>query len=199
MEERVESFLRDTYSWLLQNVPFYAVIAYNYLSTTTGIIFDASRTTARAIIQANIPCSWVFLARNSYPLQLKEGDVDSSLVAYNPSTQSFSSRGPRTHLDVVTAELLDENSKVIHDLSSFFYAVSWNSAENAPSILELVLVYNLEQRLYLPMETVKKYALRIIDSDCTLHTLSLDSQQVLLPSRGRFAEAPALSDELKVE
>jgi hypothetical protein len=93
-------------------------------------------------------------------------------------------------MDVVTAELLDANGLVFHDLSSFFYAVSWvSSASASPSVLELVLVFALENQFYLPLSTLEKFTVRILDSNCETHEISLTSDEARVPFTGFAAEA----------
>lgn len=196
MDDRLDTFLQDTYTWILHNAPYYVSIAYNYASTTAAHLFHLSRITARAVIHAHMPSSWVFLGRNGYPLMLKEGDIShetlASLLTYNPTTRSFCPTGPRdskTRLDVVTAELVDASGIVFHDLSSFFYAVSWvpTAAAGIPSILELVLVFALENQFYLPLSTLETFTVRILDSNCETHTISLASDEAREPFTGFVA------------
>lgn len=200
MDERLDTFLQDTYTWILRNAPYYGSIAYNYATTLVAHLFHLSRITARAVIHAHMPSSWVFLGRNTYPVMLKEGDMNSTtLLTYTPTLRAFGPSTPLTKkqtVDVVTAELVDASGIVFHDMSSFFYAVNWPSAPVAPveavgprgpSILELVLVFALENQFYLPLATLDTYTLRILDSNCETHEILLASDAAREPFMG-FAQ-----------
>jgi hypothetical protein len=152
-----------------------------------------------------MPSSWVFLGRNTYPVMLKEGDMNSTtLLTYNPTLHAFGPMPRISHVgnteerkrqtvDVVTAELVDASGIVFHDMSSFFYSVNWLSDAcdpRGPSILELVLVFALENQFYLPLTTLDTYTVRIMDSNCETHEILLASDAARDPFMG-FEQATA--------
>ena len=214
MDDRLDTFLQDTYTWILRNAPYYGSIAYNYATTLLTHLFHLSRITTRAVIHAHMPSSWVFLGRNTYPVMLKEGDMNSTtLLTYNPTLHAFGPMPPMSHLgnvegrkrqtvDVVTAELVDASGIVFHDMSSFFYSVNWLSdacGPRGPSILELVLVFALENQFYLPLATLDTYTVRIFDSNCETHEILLASDAAREPFMGFEQAATAVAAVETVE
>jgi len=185
----------DTYlqavRWLQRTLPVYGVIAYNKASSFVTATFECSRKTVRGIIDAHTESSWVFLQRNTYPLKLKEAYEYKNELVYNPELQRFTLVNifdtSRTMLNSVTAEVYNSKDVLEFDMSSFMYDVVWTRSSKT-SLLELVLVYALEQEKYIPTDILKTYTLRILDSSCQTHEILLGSERAMRPANAWHQE-----------
>jgi len=184
MEDRLNTFVLDTYKWLYQTIPLYGIIAYNKGYQLLCMLFECNRKTVRGILDAHTPSSWIFLERNTYPMILK---IDTCIfmneLMYDPELHKIILVGmndtTRNTLDVVTAEVYHNNS-LQFDMSSFFYNVGWTTSSQV-SLFELVVIYTLENEKYIPVHILKKYSITILDSDGNTHTISLGSTIALDP------------------
>jgi len=186
MDERLDSYVRNAVTWAKMMLPVYTAIAYNKASTFAAAAFDCSRKTVRGIIDAHTESSWVFLERNTYPLQIKGVYEFTNELVYNPELHRFSRVNTADHsrnmLNSVTAEVYNNKGMLQFDMSSFCYDVAWSTTSNT-SLLELVLVYALEQGKYIPTDLLKSYTLRILDSSCQTHDILLGSQRAMGPAK----------------
>jgi len=180
----------DTYlqavRWLQRTLPVYGVVAYNKASSFATAAFECSRKTVRGIIDAHTESSWVFLQRNAYPLKLKGPYEFTNELVYNPEVQRFVLVDifdtSRNMLNSVTAEVYNNKGILQFDMSSFMYTVAWTTSSKT-SLLELVLVYSLEEGKYIPTDVLKSYTLRILDSSCETHNILLGSDRAMGPAK----------------
>lgn len=182
----MDTYLDKVVSWVNNTLPIYTAVAYNNVTSAAAAAFECSRKTVRGIIDAHTESSWIFLERNTYPLQLKNPYVFANQLVYNPELQRFALVNTldtsRNMLNSVTAEVYTSKGILQFDMSSFFYEVSWNTTSKT-SLLELVLVYLLEQEKYIPTHVLKEYTLRILDSSCQTHDILLGSQRAMGPAK----------------
>jgi hypothetical protein len=186
MDERLDSYVGNLVSWANMALPVYTAIAYNKVTSAAAAAFECSRKTVRGILDAHTESSWVFLQRNTYPLQLKVDYTFTNELVYNPELHKFAIVGmidtSRNMLNIVTAEVYNSKGMLQFDMSSFLYDVAWTSSSDT-SLLELVLVYALEQGKYIPTDLLKTYTLKILDSSCETHTIILGSQRAMGPAK----------------
>jgi hypothetical protein len=186
MDERIDSYLEKAVRWAKKTLPVYGVIAYNKVTSFVAAAFECSRKTVRGILDAHTEASWVFLERNTYPLKIKAAYEFTNELVYNPELHRFiridTFDTSRNMLNVVTAEVYNSKGILQFDMSSFFYDVSWTTSSTT-SLLELVLVYALEQEKYIPTDVLKSYTLKILDSSCETHDIILGSQRAMGPAK----------------
>ena len=181
----MDTYIGKIVSWIHTNLPVYTVVAYNKATSAAAAAFECSRKTVRGIIDAHTESSWVFLERNTYPLQLKGAYECTNELVYNPELQRFALVDTldtsRNMLNSVTAEVYNSQGVLQFDMSSFMYDVVWTTTSKT-SLLELVLVYAVQQGKYIPTAMLKGYTIRILDSSCEIHDVILGSERAMGPA-----------------
>ena len=190
MDNRLDVVLWNLYQRMLRT-SFFLLSNVSHAVTVGMNITDKS---VRAVMNSQISDIFVFSDRNAYPFVVKDGwrggQFYETPLVYHKDTHRFV--GGHTKADVLTAQLCD--GEATYDMSDFFYKVSWDP-QNAPSLFELVLIFNMELGLYIPANVLSTYKLCVTDSDLTDHVIDLSSNGAAEP----YVDWAGLSEEVTEE
>jgi len=176
MDTRLDVVLWNLYQRMLRT-SFFLLSNVSHAVTVGMNVTDKS---VRAVMNSQISDIFVFSDRNAYPFVVKDGwrggQFYETPLVYHKDTHRFV--GGHTKADVLTAQLCC--GEATYDMSDFFYKVSWDP-QNAPSLFELVLIFNMELGLYIPANVLSTYKLCVTDSDLTDHVIDLSSDGAAEP------------------
>lgn len=182
--------MNSTYTWLLTQ----CLVVFNLLVKATEQISAVSVRALKAVQNSYIPDIYIFRERNSVPWVVKKGSVYRSIgcaLEYSVlNTMFYPHEGEEQAAtskmdDIVMAELVDLSGVGICDMSEFFHAVRWSaSAEEAPSLYEMVLVNLLADNKIISDEVLSAYVLNVITIDNPSLSVPLSSDAAKKPFLG---------------
>ena len=129
--------------------------------------------------QIHNPEQWVFLEKNQYPICVKEDTIDLETVnRYNPIKRLY--QGNHNHhtkrFNVLNVRY--NNGDISEDISDFFTTVRWKSRKG-PTLFEMIILWNLENKKYKLISEIREGVLVIQDDELNIHTISLSSNKAL--------------------
>lgn len=158
----------------------WSLIAWNRITEWWDGACEFLVKSIRALEHAHQKDYYMFVDRNQFPIHVKENELEnyamtpyvfceetSLFYSYNDEREMI-----RNVFHVVSVELIEVNRIV--DISSFFHRLSWKGVF-APSLLEVVLLYQKLNKDYLKREYILEKKLRIMDENGDMHTIPLSS------------------------
>jgi len=164
------------------------------LSTTYDAISKCIKTTLQGIYDAHSEVTWIFTSPNTYPLIVNSSwNITNALRIYYPSTFRFYKiSNSKAYADIITVNI--RLGDIEYDISTFLYATSWSSEMDVPpSLYELLLLYLMKEKTYIPYETLNCSFLNVLTCEGIPMKILLDSE---------FAKKPFYgweTDDLKID
>lgn len=128
------------------------------------------------------PDTWVFMEKNQYPIIIKEESINrpNTFYTFDPINNLYLYGGEQTgrsrRFNVLNVRLNMSNTSV--DISDFFSTVRWKCT-HGPALLEMVLLWNLINKNYIPVKKVREGVLVVQDDELEIHTIELSSGRAL--------------------
>ncbi len=187
----MDNSLQAVQDWVTTNILYYSLFVLNTITD----VYDASKAyvykTWRGALDAHVDRWYIFLDRNTYPI-ITKGPLDrpeGCKGVYNPKTNRvIGHRLPRKFDDVVLAQLKNIHTQSTYDMSFFFNSLV---LEDRISLLEIVLLFCLQEGVFLPLDVLKQdYRLEILNSEAETLVNVLEEEN--------FTRWPALKEEGEV-
>jgi hypothetical protein len=162
----MEATLDRITAWFTANFLYYSLLAVNTSVSywERGISFV--KRTWQGAVDAHLDRWYLFLDRNTYPI-ITKGPLHrphGCKIIYNPSSNRvIGHRMPRKFDEVVLAQLKNINDQSTYDMSFFFNGLV---LEDRVSLLEIVLIFCIQEGVFLPIEVLKSdYRVEILNSE----------------------------------
>ena len=159
----------------------WSLIAWNRITEWWDSACEFLVKSIRALEHAHKRDYYMFIDRNQFPIHVKEDELDDFAIppyVFCEETSLFSiynhpyEDNVRNVFHVVSVELIEVNR--IRDISSFFHRLSWKGLF-APSLFEVVLLYQKLNKEYLKRDRILEKKLRVMDDNGDIHMIPLSS------------------------
>jgi len=172
MDQRLD----DTKAILMKQATIAALVAWNWLSTTSSALWKLSQKSFIGALNAHKNSVWVFMQRNTVPWVLLEGDANLANtnnfpLTFYPDSQEihFSYEGEvvnKSFGDVVLVEMTNSVNSLKVEMSSTFHNIKWkgNNTIN-PSLYEVALIHCLTNNILFTEKQMSEFTLNIVTTD----------------------------------
>lgn len=162
MDDTLQAFQ----NWVITNTLYYSLFVMNKVTDFFETWKEFGRKTWQGARDAHLDRWYLFMDRNTYPIitkgELFEPRGCKNIYCVRTNTV-LGPRMPREFEDVVLAQLKNIETHETYDMSSFFSTLKLQSSI---SLLEIVLLFCLQEGIFLPLDTLKqKYRLEILNSE----------------------------------
>jgi hypothetical protein len=165
----------------MNNIYIWGLVLWHWVTEVAWITLDLGRKTVKGVLDAHTEEYWIFQVRNTIPLIVKEGTEEGYGDGIRWSTRekcfTGSSSGEITYKkfdDLIELQLYTEDGEKTTDLSYFAHTVKWN-VETPPTLLELVIVWHIEEGRAFQIEDLKKKMLKVFTIENPDLTLRLEN------------------------
>ena len=125
-----------------------------------------------SILDSQIPDVWIFPQRSTFPWIRKDA---GEYFCYYPDNLKFGINARHRFDDLVTAEIIDSNGRLILDCTEFFHNIRW---ADPPTIYEVVLIFFLSKDLIMKEEVFLENSLKVMTLENPDLSIKLNNPKV---------------------